>query len=123
MDKILSYLPDNVHVRFGWEHEPQYYGGVPDTEYKVILLPKIWLKHNKRGSWNEWEIKQSFRNKLYKEFGIDHWTEQLQILEWNQMENIGLMLKKAKQIGFNDILERINNMNFEDAIYKHENFM
>lgn len=118
MDKILSYLPDNVHVRFGWEHEPTYYGAVPETEYKIIVIPKSWLKHGKRGSYSEWTIKETYKKKLIKEFGeeLNHTTEKLEVLEWNQLECVCHILKAAKKIDFN-LLDRVSMVDDKDVIY------
>ena len=54
MDRILSYLPENVHVRFGWDSEP-WCGthSFDHVTYRVIEIPKIWLKHGERGRYNE----------------------------------------------------------------------
>ena len=121
MDSILNCLPDNVHVRFGWEHEPQYFNGIPHTEYKIIIIPKSWLKHGDRGSYNEWSIKENYKRKLIKLYGDEfgHYTESIEVLEWNQMENIAYMLRQAKNINFTDILERVTKIEDEDIIYTH----
>ena len=121
MDRILSYLPEKVHVRFGWENEPRYYGDIPDKEYSTICIPKEWLKHGKRGHWYEWTIKKTYQKKLANEFGEKylHSTEQLQIREWNQLENVSIMYQNALRIGFDNILEIAKTMNSEDAKYTH----
>ena len=118
MDKILSYLPENVHVRFGWEHDPEYYGAMPHTEYKVICIPKNWLKHGKRGTYDEWSIKETYKKKLSKEFGEEflHKTERLELIEWNQLETVCQILKSANNIGF-DLISAIQNVNDKDVIY------
>ena len=121
MGKILSYLPEKVHVVFGWKDEPYYYGNIPKTSYSTICIPKEWIKHNKRGSWNEWEIKKSYHKKLANEFGEKflHSTEPILVKEWNQLENVVIMYKNALNIGFDDILEIAKTVNFEDAKYTH----
>ena len=118
MNKILSYLPENVHVRFGWEHEPQYYKAIPETEYKTIVIPKSWLKHGKRGSYSEWTIKETYKKKLIKEFGekFEHTTERIEVLEWNQLESVCQILKVAKKIDFN-LLDRVSMVDDKDVIY------
>ena len=118
MDRILSYLPENVHVRFGWEHEPEHYGAMPNTEYKVICIPKIWLKHGERGRYNEWSIKETYKKKLAKEFGEEflHNTERLEVLEWNQLESVCYILKHAKKIDF-DLINRVSMVNEKDVKY------
>lgn len=118
MDRILNYLPDNVHVRFGWEHEPEYYGDIPDIEYKVIYIPKNWLKHGERGSYNEWSIKETYKKKLVKEFGEEflHSTERLEVLEWNQLESVCYILKYAKKIDF-DLISKVSMVNDIDVKY------
>ena len=45
MDRILSYLPETVHIRVGYDNEPQYYGDHPGVEWVYYEIPKIWLKH------------------------------------------------------------------------------
>lgn len=121
MDRIISYLPDNVHVTFGWEKDPAYYGAYPETTYSTIVIPKNWIKHNKRGSWNEWEIKKTFKNKLASQFGEEylHSTKKLQVIEWNQLENVAMMIKKANNIGFSNILEIAKTIDPNDVIYTH----
>ena len=118
MDRILSYLPENVHVRFGWEHESEYYGAIPNTEYKVICIPKNWLKHGERGAYNEWSIKETYKKKLVKEFGEEflHKTERLEVLEWNQLESVYYILKRADKINF-DLIDRISMVNDKDVKY------
>ena len=118
MDRILSYLPDNVHVRFGWEHNPEYYGAYPVTTYKVICIPKSWLKHSKRGAYDEWSIKETYKKKLAREFGNEYLnkTERLEVLEWNQLESVYYILKHADKIGFN-LLDRISDVNDIDVKY------
>ena len=118
MDKILSYLPENVHVRFGWEYEPEYYGGMSHTEYKVICIPKNWLKHGERGAYNEWSIKETYKKKLVKQFGEEylHKTERLELIEWNQLETVCQILKRAKKIDF-DLISAIPNVDSKDVIY------
>ena len=118
MDKILSYLPENVHVRFGWEHEPDYFGAIPKTEYKSIVIPKSWLKHGKRGSYNEWEIKKTYHKKLANAVGDQFLrsTEPLEVLEWNQLETVCYILKKAKNIGF-DLLDNVSLVDENDVKY------
>ncbi len=118
-DRILSYLPENVHVKFGWDKEPwcgrHTYGHI---EYKVICIPKDWLKHGKRGAYNEWEIKAAYKKKLVSKFGDEfiHTTEQLEVLEWNQLETVVKILQKAKGIDF-DLISYVDRVNPEDAIY------
>ena len=120
MDRILNYLPDNVHVRFGWE-KPSYRSEPINLEYRTIVMPKQWLKHNKRGVWNEFEIKKEFKKKLMEYHGEEfiHTTEPLVVYEWNQIENICSVLKRAKEIGFDNILDIVNNVNPKDVIYDH----
>lgn len=118
MDKILSYLPENVHVRFGWEREPAYYTAIPETEYKIIVIPKSWLKHGERGSYSEWTIKETYKKKLIKEFGEEfvHITERIEVLEWNQLESVCQILKAADKIGF-DLINRVSMVDDKDVIY------
>ena len=118
MDKILSYLPENVHVRFGWEQEPDYFGGPSNTYYRVICIPKIWLKHGERGNYNEWSIKETYKKKLIKEFGEEfiHITERIEVLEWNQLECVCHILKAAKMIDFN-LIDRVSMVDDKDVIY------
>ena len=60
MDRILSYLPENVHVRFGWDNGPLSYNSpINDITYRTIVIPKTWLKHGDRGSYHEWSIKET----------------------------------------------------------------
>ena len=122
-DRILSYLPETVHVSLGYEIEPSYFGGPSDVDYFVVEIPKKWLQHNKRGTFYEWTIKSKYQSKfdeLEKThiYGHKH-TEPIQVLEWNQLENIAYNLRKAKQIGFDNILEIVNEVNNEDIIYTH----
>jgi len=118
MDRILSYLPEYVHVRFGWEQEPEYYGAYIVTKYEVIKIPKIWLKHGERGNYNEWSIKETYKKKLAREFGEEylHKTERLEVLEWNQLESVCYILKHADKIGF-DLLDRISQVKDVDIKY------
>ena len=118
MDKILSYLPENVHVRFGWQYEPLFYGAIPKTEYKTIVIPKSWLKHGERGSYLEWTIKETYKKKLIKEFGeeLNHTTEKLEVLEWNQLECVCYILKRADKIGF-ALIDRVSMVDDQDVIY------
>lgn len=118
MDRILSYLPENVHVRFGWEREPDYFRGPSKTDYKVICIPKTWLKHGDRGSYHEWSIKETYKKKLANEFGEEflHKTERLEVLEWNQLESVCYIIKKANKIGF-DLIDRISQVNDMDLKY------
>ena len=118
MDKILSYLPENVHVRFGWEHEPAYYGAIPESEYKTIVIPKSWLKHGECGSYSEWTIKETYKKKLINEFGEEfiHTTEKLEVLEWNQLASVCYILKAAKKINFN-LIDRVSIVDDKDAKY------
>lgn len=119
MDRIINYLPDNVHVSFGWEDEPAYYNGPSNIKYSTIVIPKIWLKHNERGRYNEWEIKKIYRKKLAKEFGENylHYTESLHVLEWDILENVALMIKESQKINFDDMLDIVRNVKSEDAKY------
>lgn len=118
MNRILSYLPEYVHVRFGWELEPEYYGAYPITKYKVIKIPKIWLKHGERGHYDEWSIKETYKKKLVREFGKEYLdkTERLEVLEWNQLESVCYILKHADEIGF-DLLDRISEVKDTDIKY------
>lgn len=118
MDRILSYLPENVHVRFGWEHDPDYFGIRAETEYKTIIIPKSWLKHGKRGSYSEWTIKETYKKKLIREFGEEfvHTTERIEVLEWNQLESVCKILKAAKKIDFN-LIDRVSMVDDKDVIY------
>ena len=119
MDRILSYLPDNIHVRFRWDSEP--WCGTHSFDhitYRVIEIPKIWLKHGERGSYNEWSIKETYKKKLAKEFGEKflHSTERLEVLEWNQLESVYYILKHADKINF-DLIDRISMVNDIDLKY------
>ena len=119
MDRILSYLPDNIHVRFGWDSEP--WCGMHSFDhitYRVIEIPKIWLKHGERGSYNEWSIKETYKKKLAKEFGENflHSTERLEVLEWNQLESVCYILKYAKKIDF-DLISKVSMVNDIDLKY------
>lgn len=119
MDRILSYLPENVHVRFGWDNGPLSYGSpVNDISYKTICIPKNWLKHGERGRYNEWSIKETYKKKLTKEFGEKflHSTERLEVLEWNQLESVYYILKHADKINF-DLIDRISMVNDMDVKY------
>lgn len=121
MDRILSYLPENVHVRFGWEREPDYFGGPSHTDYRVICIPKSWLKHGNRGAYDEWSIKETYKKKLANEFGEEflHKTERLEVLEWNQLENIAYNFCHAEAIGFTNILEKVKEVARFDIRYTH----
>lgn len=104
---LLQYLPDNVHVRFGWDKGPDYFHGPSNVEYSTVVIPKIWLKHGERGRYDEWTIKETYKKKLTKMFG-DHFlktTEKIEVLEWNQLENVALMFNAAMNIGFDNILD------------------
>ena len=122
MDRILSYLPENVHVRFGWDSEP-WCGthSFDHVTYRVIEIPKIWLKHGERGWYDEWTIKKTYQKKLAREFGDEylHKTERLEVLEWNQLENTAYMLMKAKKIGFDNLFEIAKTVNLADVKYTH----
>ena len=121
MDRILGYLPNTVHVMFGWNTGPRFYGDYDHITHAIIAIPKEWIKHNKRGSWNEWEIKKTYKKKLMSQFGNDygHSTEKLEILEWNQLENVAYMLRRANGVGFHDILEVAKTVNQSDVKYTH----
>ena len=122
MDRILSYLPDNVHVRFGWDSEPWCGSHSFDhVTYQTICIPKSWLKHGDRGAYDEWSIKETYKKKLAKEFGEEflHTTEQLEVLEWNQLENIAYNWCKAEAIGFTNILEKAKEVARFDIRYTH----
>ena len=118
MDRILSYLPENVHVRFGWEREPDYFGGPSNIDYKVICIPKTWLKHGERGTYHEWEIKKTYHKQLANAVGEHflHSTERLEVLEWNQLESVCYILKQADKIGF-DLIDRISMVDDKDVKY------
>ena len=119
MDRILSYLPENVHVRFGWDNGPLSYNSpINDITYRTIVIPKIWLKHGERGSYHEWSIKETYKKKLANEFGEKflHKTERLEVLEWNQLESVCYIIKKADKIDF-DLLDRISQVNDMDLKY------
>ena len=122
MDRILSYLPENVHVRFGWEREPWCGSHSFDhVTYKTIYIPKSWLKHGERGHYDEWSIKETYKKKLANEFGKEflHTTERLEVLEWNQLENTAYMLKRAKRIDFDNLFEIAKTINEADIKYTH----
>ena len=53
MDRILSYLPETVHIRVGYDNEPQYYGDHPGVEWVDYEIPKAWLKHGEPGHYDE----------------------------------------------------------------------
>ena len=53
MDRILSYLPETVHIRVGYDNEQQYYGDHPGVEWVDYEIPKSWLKHGKPGHYDE----------------------------------------------------------------------
>ena len=118
MDRILSYLPENVHVRFGWDRGPDYFRGPSKTDYKVICIPKTWLKHGERGHYDEWSIKKTYHKQLAKAVGEHflHSTERLEVLEWNQLESVCYILKKADNIGF-DLIDRVSQVNDMDLKY------
>ena len=118
MDRILSYLPENVHVRFGWDKDPDYFGIRTEIEYKTIVIPKYWLKHGTHGSYSEWTIKETYKKKLIHEFGEEfvHTTERIEVLEWNQLESVCKILKAAKKIDFN-LLDRVSMVDDKDVIY------
>lgn len=119
MDRILSYLPENVHVRFGWDNGPLSYNSpINDITYHTIVIPKTWLKHGDRGSYHEWSIKETYKKKLANEFGEKflHKTERLEVLEWNQLESVCYIIKKADKIGF-DLIDRISRVNDMDLKY------
>ena len=85
------------------------------------MIPKNWLKHGERGHYNEWTIKETYKKRLAKEFGDDylHSTERLEVLEWNQIENVAYMINKANKIGFFDILEIAKKVSPMDVKYTH----
>lgn len=119
MDRILSYLAENVHVRFGWNSEPWCGSHLCDhITYRVIEIPKKWLKHGERGRYDEWSIKETYKKKLAKEFGEEflHNTERLEVLEWNQLESVCYILKHAKKIDF-DLIDRVSMVNDMDVKY------
>lgn len=120
MDRILSYLPDKVNVMFGWSSNPWDYPRDHIT-YRSVCVPKSWLEHRERGRYNEWTIKEEYKEELAKKFGDEflHSTERLEVLEWNQLENIAYMIKRSRYIGFDDILDRVQKVDLEDAIYTH----
>ena len=119
MDRILSYLPENVHVRFGWDSEP-WCGthSFDHVTYRIIKIPKAWLKHGERGHYDEWSIKETYKKKLAREFGDEylHKTERLEVLEWNQLEAVCYILKKADKINFN-LIDRISQVDDKDLKY------
>ena len=121
MDRILSYLPENVHVVFGWDEGTDHFGGLNNIYRRTIVIPKSWLKHGERGIYDEWSIKETYKKKLAREFGEDylHSTERIEVKEWNQLENVAGMLRNAKKIGFDNIFEIAKTVNEADVKYTH----
>lgn len=121
MDRILNYLPEIVHVVFGWNNGPDHWGGMDNIERRTILIPKEWLKHGERGRYDEWTIKKTYQKKLVKEFGEEflHSSERIEVMEWNQLENVAGLLHKAKRIDFDNIFEIAKTVNEMDIKYTH----
>lgn len=119
MDRILSYLPEIVHIRVGYENEPRYYGDYTSVDWVDYEIPKIWLKHGECGSYNEWTLKKTYEKKFIERYSdkILHRTEQISVLEWNQLQDMVIVFNKAKNIGFNNILEIVPKVENGDAKY------
>lgn len=45
------------------------------------------------------------------------------VLEWNQLENISQVLKHAKKIGFDNIMELVPQVDSKDVIYFNQILM
>lgn len=118
MDRILNYLPETVHIRIGYDNEPQYWGDQPGVTYVDYEIPKSWLKHGEQGHYNEWTLKKPYEKKFIALHGArplhkDWWN----VVEWNQLQDIVIVLEKAKKLGFDNILEVATTVNKEDAKY------
>lgn len=119
MDRILNYLPEIVHIRVGYEQEQRYYGDYCGVDWVDYEIPKAWLKHGKCGSYNEWTLKKTYEKKFIEQYGdkILHKTEAISVLEWNQLQDMVIVFNKAKNIGFNNILELVPSVESMDAKY------
>ena len=121
MDKFLSYLPEEVHVQFSWNKGPNFFGDYDHYTLSTIKLPKTWLKHGRHGSYNEWEIKETYKKQLANKFGQKYAKEidKLEVLEWNLLENMAVTLIYANNIGFTNIFNIAKEVDTKDAIYYH----
>ena len=119
MDRILSYLPEIVHIRVGYEKEPHYYRDYCGVDWVDYEIPKSWLKHGERGHYNEWTIKKTYQKKFIERYGdkILHKTEAISVLEWNQLQDMVIVFNNAKRIGFTNILEIVPTVENGDAKY------
>lgn len=118
MDRILSYLPEIIHVRVGYYQESRYYMDHTDVNWVDYEIPKNWLKHGERGHSDEWTLKKTYEKKFIEMHGDEALHQSnWQVIEWNQLQDMAIVLKKAKEIGFNNILEMAPNVNYSDAKY------
>lgn len=118
MDRILSYLPEIVHVRVGYYQESMHYMDHYDVEWVDYKIPKNWLKHGECGHSNEWTLKKTYEKKFIEMYGDKAlYQSDWQVIEWNQLQDMAIVLNKAKKIGFDNILEVVPNVNYSDAKY------
>ena len=119
MDRILSYLPETVHIRVGYERKPQYYGEYVGVDWVDYEISKAWLKHGEPGHNDEWTLKKTCEKQFIAKYGdhIFHRAESISVLEWNQLQDIVIVLQKANKLGFINILEVASKVKFDDAKY------
>ena len=119
MDKILSYLPETVHIRVGYDREPQNYGDYAGVDWVDYEIPKAWLKHGEPGRFNEWTLKKTYEKKFISLYGDKPFSgsSRWEVIEWNQLQDIVIVLQKANKIGFTNILEVAPKVEFGDAKY------
>lgn len=117
MDRILGYLPENVHIRVGYDNEPRYYGDYPGVDWVDYEIPKIWLKHGERGHFDEWTLKKNYEKKFIERYGNKALGHRWELIEWNQLQDIVIIYEKAKKMGFPEILQVAPTVVYDDAKY------
>jgi len=118
MDRILNYLPEIVHIRIGYDNEPRFYGDHPGVDWIDYEIPKVWLKHGERGHYDEWTLKKTYEKQFIARYGekaLHHGGWEL--IEWNQLQDMVIVYKKAKKMGFDNILEVVPTVETSDARY------
>ena len=119
MDRILSYLPETVHIRVGYDNESQYYGDHSGVEWVDYEIPKAWLKHGEPGHYDEWTIKKTYEKKFISLYGNKPFSScsRWEVIEWNQLQDVVIILQKANKLGFTNILDAASQVKIEDAKY------
>ena len=108
-------LPEYIHV---WVVE--FHKTHPDVKQEA-RIPSKWVKFEGQEKYSQFSWNKRYKNQITDTFGELAHTGHIYVLEFRAMQNMAMMLKRGRELGF-DIIEyekqfKEEDIKFTNAVY------